>query len=348
VAALATTDAHRGSRRCCTEHVAGLRFEGVCALARILVSGCRGLIGSALSAALRAAGHATVGIDLRGDPGDQTQGDIRDIDLLARRIDGCDGVVHLAAISRVAWSQRQPALCWEINVTATQRVLDAALSSPHRPWVLFASSREVYGEPEQVPVDEDCAICPRNIFGRSKVEGERITLAAREAGLATAVVRFSNVYGTTTDHADRVVPAFARGAALGGTLRICGQDTRLDFTHVDDAVRGAMAVIEQLLANIRTLLPVQFVTGQGTSLGELAELARAASGRRIKVLEAPPQGHYVARFVGDPSRARALFGWRPQIDIADGMARLIRAFADEAGLVVPPAPSERQKTSSLA
>lgn len=313
-------------------------------MARILVSGCRGLIGHALSAALRAAGHRMAGIDPRGTADDGTGGDIRDVDLLTRRLEGCEGLVHLAAVSRVASGQRQPALCWEINVTATQRLLNAALASARRPWVLFASSREVYGEPEQLPVDEDSALCPINIFGRSKAEGERITLAAREAGLATAIVRFSNVYGTTADHTDRVVPAFARGAALGGTLRVYGPDTRLDFTHVDDAVRGVMAVIEQLEAK-RTLLPVHFVTGKGTSLRELAELARSASRRTAKVLEAPAPNQYVTRFVGDPSRARALFGWRPQIDIADGMARLVRDFVHDAGFVDPPT-TARPKTKS--
>jgi nucleoside-diphosphate-sugar epimerase len=316
-------------------------------LGRILITGSRGLIGSALCAALRSAGHEAVGIDLRGRPSKGDHGDIRDTDLLDRRLEGCAGVVHLAAISRVAWGQRAPALCWETNVTATQRLLDAALSVARRPWLLFASSREVYGEPEQVPVDEDSPPRPINIYGRSKIEGERITLAAREAGLTTAVVRFSNVYGSMRDHPDRVVPAFARGAALGGTLRVCGSETVLDFTHVEDAVRGIMAVIEQLAANTR-LLPVHLVTGTGTSLGELAALAQAVRGSRCKVLEAPAQSYDVSRFVGDPSRARALLGWQAQIDIAAGMARLVHDFASAAGFIEPPPAATLQKISTNA
>jgi nucleoside-diphosphate-sugar epimerase len=318
-------------------------------LSGILISGCRGLIGSALSGALRAAGRECTGIDLRGSAEAGDHGDLRDADLLARRLASCEGVVHLAAISRVVWGQRAPALCWETNVTATQRLLDAALAAPRRPWVLFASSREVYGEPEQLPVDEDSPLCPINIYGRSKAEGERLTLAAREAGLTTAIVRFSNVYGWMADHPDRVAPAFARAAAIGGTLRVCGGATMLDFTHVDDAVRGVMAVIEQLAANVRTLLPVHFVSGTGTRLDELAELARTLGGRGARVLEAPARSYEVARFVGDPSRARALLGWQPQIDLAEGTARLVREFVSDAGLVDAPAAAEElQKSSSHA
>jgi len=258
-------------------------------------------------------------------------------------------VVHLAAISRVVFGQRAPALCWETNVTATQRLLDAALAAPRRPWVLFASSREVYGEPEQLPVDEDTPFCPINIYGRSKAEGERLTLAAREAGLTTAIVRCSNVYGRIADHPDRVAPAFARAAAIGGTLRVCGSATTLDFTHVDDVVRALIAVIEQLAANVRTLLPVHLVSGTGTRLDQLAELARTLGGRGARVLDAPARSYEVTRFVGDPSRARALLGWQPQIDLAEGMARLVQDFASDAGLVDPPAAAAAmQKSSSHA
>jgi nucleoside-diphosphate-sugar epimerase len=123
----------------------------------------------------------------------------------------------------------------------------------------------------------------------------------------------------------------------------------LDFTHVDDVVRGVLAVIEQLAGNTRTLLPVHLVTGTGIRLGELAELAKAAGGRSAKILEAPSRAYDVTHFVGDPSRARALLGWRAQIDIAEGVARLVRDFVSEAGLVETPTEAEAlQKTSSPA
>ena len=68
---------------------------------------------------------------------------------------GVDGVIHLAAVSRVVWGQKNPELCWETNVTGVQNVLDAAREASSRPWVISASSREVYGEAEHLPVSED-------------------------------------------------------------------------------------------------------------------------------------------------------------------------------------------------
>jgi nucleoside-diphosphate-sugar epimerase len=71
-------------------------------------------------------------------------------------------------------------------------------------------------------VAEDAPLSPRNVYARSKVAVEQLTEEARERGMIAAVVRFSNVFGDTEDHADRVVPAFARAAAAGGTVRVDG------------------------------------------------------------------------------------------------------------------------------
>jgi nucleoside-diphosphate-sugar epimerase len=296
-------------------------------LSGILISGCRGLIGSALSGALRAAGRECTGIDLRGSAEAGDHGDLRDADLLARRLASCEGVVHLAAISRVVWGQREPALCWETNVTATQRLLDAALAAPRRPWVLFASSREVYGEPARLPVAEDDALRPVNIYGRSKAEGESLVLAAREHGTTTAVVRFSNVYGSTDDHPDRVVPAFARAAVDGSDLRVDGSGSTFDFAHLGDTVAGVLAVIDALERGERRLPAIHFCTGRATTLGELAQIANRAGGGRSRIIEMPQRSYDVTRFVGDPGRARALLGWQASTEVVEGVRRLVHDFA---------------------
>jgi len=102
------------------------------------------------------------------------------------------GVVHLAAVSRVIDGERDPARCWAVNVEGTRTVVEAAQSSPLRPWVIYASSREVYGQPSALPASEDCDRAPLNVYGRSKVAAEDLVTAS---GLAHAIVRFSNVYG---------------------------------------------------------------------------------------------------------------------------------------------------------
>jgi UDP-glucose 4-epimerase len=286
----------------------------------VLITGSHGLIGTALGVELEQAGYTVERLDLRG--GGRSRGDILDRAAVERAIDGCVGVVHLAAVSRVIDGERAPQACWRTNVDGTRNVIEAALAEPRRPWVIYASSREVYGQPGALPASEDAALAPVNIYGRSKVEAE--TLTAR-AELLTAIVRFSNVYGWVGDHADRVVPAFARQAVAGLPLRVDGSGHTFDFTHLDDTVRGVLAVVAQLESGA-TLPPLHFVTGTPTTLGQLAALAVELAGTGAPILEGAPRSFDVSRFHGDPARALAVLGWRPQVALRDGLARLIADF----------------------
>jgi len=259
---------------------------------------------------------------------------VRDAHRVREAVAGCRGVVHLAAVSRVIWAERAPANCREVNVGGVRRVLEAALEAKPRPWVLFASSREVYGRSRRLPVAESAPLSPVNVYGRSKVAGERLVDGARIEGLRAATVRLSNVYGSTSDHADRVVPAFARAAVEGTGIRIDGTGCIFDFTHIDDAVRGLVAVIDQLEGG-KTPPPVHLLTGTPTTLRELAALAISLAGRALPVSEAPPRPFDVAHFHGDPSRAREVLGWEPRIPLPEGLARLVRDFRTEMESITP-------------
>ncbi|MCB9678314.1 MAG: NAD-dependent epimerase/dehydratase family protein [Alphaproteobacteria bacterium] len=284
---------------------------------RILVTGSEGLVGTALGAALRARGHEVVPLDVRGaDPVD-----VRDADAVEARARGCHGVVHLAAVSRVVWAERDPAVCESTNVGGTVNVLERSGDA----WVLFASSREVYGQPTVSPTPESAPLAPLNVYGRAKVAGEQRVLGAREAGRRTAVVRLSNVYGAAPDHADRVVPAFARAAATGGELRVDGLAHAFDFVWLDDAVDGLLRIIGQL-AEGAVLPPLHLVTGQSTTLGALAELAVRCAGTGATVRTAAPRAFDVERFCGDPRLAAEVLGWRATTGIEAGMERMVRAF----------------------
>ena len=290
---------------------------------RILVTGSEGLVGRALRAALEARGDGTVGLDLRA--AESERGDVRRTSRVRAAMAGCRGVVHLAAVSRVIWAERAPDACRRTNIQGVRHVLEAAAAQPAPPWVLFASSREVYGQPRRLPATEDTPPAPVNVYGRSKVAGERLVEAARAGGLRAATVRLSNVYGSTLDHADRVVPAFARAVVEGSPIRIDGADCTFDFTHVDDTVRGLAAAIGRLEAGERPP-PVHLLTGTPTTLRELASLAMSVAGRTVPVREAPPRPFDVARFHGDPSRAREVLGWEPRVSLRAGLGRLVRDF----------------------
>ena len=296
---------------------------------RILITGSEGLIGHALRKTLEARGAEVVGLDLLGTG--REHGDVRSLPRVRDALGGCDGVVHLAAVSRVLWGEQDPEGCWNTNVGGLRNVLQVLDERKRRPWLLFASSREVYGQPRRLPATEDTPLLPVNVYGRSKVEGERLVGAVRAGGLRAATVRLSNVYGSARDHADRVVPAFARAAVSGSSIRIDGAECTFDFTHVDDTVRGMVAAIDRLESG-HSPPPIHLLTGVPTTLRELAAMTTALGGGRTTVVEAPPRSFDVARFHGDPSRARRLLGWTPRISLRDGLDRLVRNFRAETGV----------------
>ena len=296
----------------------------------VLVTGSCGLVGRRLCTSLRNDGFSVRELDLLGHG--SNRGDVTRLTDIEEAIQNCTGVVHLAAVSRVVWGQRDPDLCWRTNVAGLQNLIRLALAQRSKPWVLFSSSREVYGQAPSLPVAETTALNPLNVYARSKAEGERIVLEARNQGLQTAVLRLSNVYGCTKDHADRVIPAFARAAVEGLPLRVEGSNHTFDFTHVNDVVRGIGALIGLLESGAQSLPAVHLVSGHPTSLGELAAICRRLAKSDAAVNEATPRSYDVARFYGDPSRAQELLGWESEISLEAGLMRLIEDFRQELAL----------------
>jgi nucleoside-diphosphate-sugar epimerase len=302
-------------------------FPGETMTQRILITGSSGLVGKALRLALEPQGFAVHGFDLLGTGPEQ--GDVHDAAQVLAALDHCDGIIHLAAVSRVVWGERDPALCWRTNVDGLQNVLDAALARANPPWLIFASRREIYGQPVVLPATEDTPLRPVNIYGRSKLAGETLISDARVKGMRAMTIRLSNVYGRASDHHDRVVPAFARAAIRGESLRVDGAGHTFDFTHIDDTVRGIVALVRHLAHGNAAPLPVHFLTGQPTTLGQLATLAIKLAATAATTTEAPPRSFDVARFFGSPQRAYDLLGWVPQVSLCDGLAQLIHEIRNE-------------------
>lgn len=301
---------------------------------KILVTGSEGLIGRTLCPLLIARGHEVVHMDIALNG---RASDVVDNEAVTEHLQGCDGVIHLAACSRVVWGEKDPFKCALTNVYGTLGVVAAARKDAGRPWVLFVSSREVYGDAGSVGgpntgITEDTERQPFNTYAYTKAIGEDIVLGARQQGLRTAVVRLSSVYGDTKDHVDRVAPAFARAAALGDQLVVRGSSKVFDFVHISDATRG-LALATEKLAVDGTLPTIHLTTGHGTTLGRLASVAVATAvtlGRpNPAVLTENVLPYEVTAFVGNPARAREVLGWEPQISIEEGFARLIRDFLAE-------------------
>jgi UDP-glucose 4-epimerase len=287
----------------------------------ILVTGASGLIGRAVCKLLRAMDACVVEIDVRHDQL-AARKNICDRSNLESLFGDVTGVVHLAAVSRVVQGETDPDRCWEVNVEGTRGLIELCLRSRLRPWLFYASSREVYGQQDQFPVKESCSLHPMNLYAHSKVAAENLMAQARASRLTTATARFSSVYGDAKDHADRVVPAFASAAVRGGEIRVEGPEHFFDFTHVDDVAEGIAGMVGLLASGERMLPTIHFVSGIPTTLAELAAMAVTKARARVNVAERSPRSFDVGRFYGDPSRALDLLGWRARIDLESGFTRL--------------------------
>ncbi len=294
-------------------------------MGHILVTGSEGLIGTALVESLENSGKFAVRFDIKFNQDNPNYGNILNLDNLMAKVKDCVGIVHLAGVSRVVWGEQEPDLCWQTNVIGTQNVIECAKQSSLKPWIVYASSREVYGQQTVFPVEIDAELAPMNIYARSKQAAEKLVLEARNFRLNTAVIRYSSVYGSVYDHSDRVVPAFCRAAVLGEDLKIEGITNTLDFTHVDDAVRGTLSVISLLNNNIQPP-PIHLTTGVPTTLGELAHLACNMVGREVDFVEGRNRLYDVSRFWGSTSKTSQLLNWQPKIGLAEGIKNLVTQF----------------------
>ena len=140
-----------------------------------------------------------------------------------------DGIIHLAAVSRVVDAENDKKNCIATNYKGTKYISEAAKENP-RTWMMFASSREVYGEQEIFPVSENAELLPYNVYGFYKLEAER---AVRANVKKNCVLRFSNVYGNEYDIPGRVIPKFVKTAVEGGELALEGGKQIIDFTYAD-------------------------------------------------------------------------------------------------------------------
>jgi nucleoside-diphosphate-sugar epimerase len=297
---------------------------------KILLTGSSGLVGRNLSRTLISRGVVLRHFDVARSPLENVRSAVSS----RRAVAGVDGIVHLAAVSRVITAEKDPPLCHAVNIDGLRTLLAAAVESANKPWFLFVSSREVYGNSQQFPVGEDAPYAPRNHYARSKVFGEQLTYEAREQGVCANIARLSTVYGDLVDYPDRVIPAFCIAAARGAELRVQGADVILDAVHVRDAAEGLARLVSRTAGGDR-LPPIHFVSGRGTTLREMAAIAVAAAESRSAVVESAPREFGVRAFIGDPTRAGHILEWTALTPLRDGIRDLVQGFRAQHDSTVP-------------
>jgi len=253
----------------------------------------------------------------------QIRGDITKGNDLDKLPANTDIVVHCAAISRAELAERQPERCMNVNVIGLDNIVRWSLRQKAVPHIIFASSREVYGNPDTLPVPESHLRQPRSTYGRSKALGEAL-LAYYGTGhnQPYTILRFSNVYGSVHDLPERVVPAFARNALSNLPLTLFGGEQVLDFVYIDDAISGIVQLIDGISRGRKEVCNATYniCSGRGISIGEVARLTKAACASDSEIRSLASREFDARAFIGNYSKARADLGYGPSISFEHGLS----------------------------
>jgi len=293
---------------------------------KILITGSSGFIGSALKDFLAKQNIGVILYDLKDTPPNDT----RDFANLKEKMKGVDGVVHLAAVSRVILAFEDPLTCINTNVGGTINVLEAARQGS-RPWIIFGSSREVFGESRPLPVTEETPCHPMNVYGIAKIAGENLCqIFSKDYGLKTRVLRFSNVYTGKNDQLDRVIPKFILQAAKNEDLFINGTGQEIfDFTYINDTVQGIWGCIQEIQKSQQSYNDFILATGKPTSLKELAETIIKTLNSQSEIKYSEGRAYDVSKFYADPAKAMQILKFNPSTDLQEGLRRAIQELKKE-------------------
>jgi len=265
---------------------------------------------------------------------EKIRGDVRDYGAVKKAVEGKDAVFHFGAVSRVAWGQEDPFTCWMTNQMGTLNLLEACKKSETRPVLFYASSREVYGEPLYLPVDENHPKRPISVYGMSKLSAEKACMSySRGLGNVGSVdhivFRFSNVYGSERDLPERVIPKFMTKALRGDDITLYGGGQILDFTFLDDTISGILKAYAACFDSEPNLFgeDFHFVTGRGVSVSDLATMIVEMVGSSSKIIRSDSNTFEVRRFVGNPEKSRRILGYESRVRLEDGLKILRERMA---------------------
>jgi len=301
---------------------------------KVLVTGGAGFIGSHVCDAFLAKGHEVHALDDLSsgkrenlDPRVKlTVADIRSKDaqelILSQRF---DAMAHLAAQMDVRRSVADPRFDADVNIGGFVNLLEACVKAGTKRVIFSSTGGAIYGEQDEFPAKESHATRPVSPYGTSKAAGELyLGYYKAQFNLGYCALRYANVYGPRQNpHGEAGVVAIFSERLLDGrpcTIFGDGKQTR-DFVYVKDVARANALALESDFVG-----PVNIGTGKETDVNELYKLLAQAAGSKADATHAPKKPGEQMRSCIDNSRARELFGWKPERSLADGLAETIAFF----------------------
>ncbi|MBT4098879.1 MAG: SDR family oxidoreductase [Gemmatimonadetes bacterium] len=302
-------------------------------MAKYLVTGGAGFIGSHLCARLCSDGHDVRALDdlssghranLDGVDVDLIVGDLRDQEALECAMEGADYVLHHAAIASVQYSVEHPLQEQDVNVVGTLRLLEAARVAGVKR-VVFAASAAAYGADETVPKQESMPALPISPYGLSKVSGEHYCRVwSHVYELETVCLRYFNIFGPRQDPASPysgVISIFARAMIDGRAPMIHGDgEQSRDFTYVDNVVEANLraCAMEKTAGQVYNIGCARAIT-----INQLVQAINTALGSELVPKHVTSRSGDVRVSLADITAARDTLGYSPTTAFEEGLARTL-------------------------
>jgi UDP-glucose 4-epimerase len=298
---------------------------------RLLVTGGAGFIGSHLVDRLIETGEQVAVVDdlSRGHrawlhpEAELHELDIRDAEAVAHAVARVapEIVVHLAAMHFIPAVEGAPELAWDVNVNGTRTILDALAQHPPE-LLLFASTAAVYPD-RRGPIDETCPPQPFDLYGRTKLEGERLVAELEASGETRCVVaRIFNVVGRRETNPHVVPELVGQLRNATASVRLGNLEPRRDYTDVVDVAAALHRLLSPLHDSADTF---NLGSGRSVSVADLVRTCEQVLGHTIDVEVEPrrrrPQDR--AELVANPRLLRETIGWQPTRSLQDTLAELL-------------------------
>lgn len=317
----------------------------------VLVTGAGGFIGSHLVDDLVHAGanvRAFVRYNSRNDYGrlelcepdvlesvDVFTGDLSNPEAVVAAVKGCEIVLHLGALIPIPYSYRHPREYETANVVGTMNVLEAVRRSEVRRLVQVSSS-EVYGTAQTIPISESHPLVPQSPYAATKVAADQLALSYwRSFSTPVVVARPFNTFGPRQS-ARGVIPAIVTQALSRDVIELGSTTPTRDFLYVGDTAR---ALTRCGLAEGVEGETFNFGTGREISIGSLADEIVRRVGSDARVVQSDermrPPNSEVDRLVADAGKARQILGWRPEVELEEGLQRTIDWIRSSPSLYKP-------------
>ena len=298
---------------------------------KVLVTGGAGFIGSHVAGLLLEHGHQVfVADDLSsGREENLPQGavfyklDIRTQEFTDKMLDlRPDAIAHLAAQVDVRKSVADPVLDADINVLGTIRVIRSAMQAGTKKILFSSTGGAIYGEQDAFPATEEHPRRPVSPYGTSKLCAEEyLAYFRRDNGPAYAVLRYANVYGPRQDpHGEAGVVAIFIKKMLAGQTPVINGDGRQtrDFVFVRDVARSNLLALESDAEGVFNI-----GTGKETEINTLTSVLISATGFTGSRLHGPPAPGEQRRSCVDPSLAKKVLGWHPEVELKSGLEETV-------------------------